>query len=303
MRYWFFGFLLFSAFISQALASSWGNACKPFTEECLFFVASKEMHGASQGRNELPLFAMAFHAGRLGYDSIPSGDYDFATSSIQREASKFLGLGRAVRQGRLRVNIEQPIKGLGSELAAPYVLPESLLNLSPHEIISILEASDLLVTTQAAVVGRLLAADLNRGEYRLVRGQIQGYIDFLKGLDERSLALTSLAITLAEEGYVSEADKIITSHLVPINHIQAQDVMMYLKAIQAVFDENILQSLSLASAIQSSVFRLEALGHLYSITRDSFVGNQYLSALYEFSDPLTPNQRRNIVLFAISMMR
>lgn len=292
--------LLLASGIAKAEGVSWDASCTPFSDGCLFLLVSKEMHGSSNSGVNVPLFKLAFHAGRVGYASLPGGDLDFAPAELKRQADTYFQLGRDVGQGRLSMSVESPITGLKGLMVAPYLLPEALLDLSQTDVESVLVASSLTPSSQGVVLGRLLAMELNEGKYRFVNGQVDEYLDYLTGSPQPFLAVTSLAITLAEEGYTREAKDIVNRHLVYDDHLRAQDVLLYIQAIQGVFDDDALTIVSLASAIQSKTLRLEALGHLYALTRDQFVGKQYLSALYDFSNPLTPLQRRNLALFAIS---
>lgn len=287
---------------SRAQSVTWEASCTPFSDGCLFLIASKEMHGIDDADVRVPLFKLAFHAGRMGYSNIPGGDLDFAPQALRDDAQQYFVLGKDIAAGRLVMSLDQPITGLKSVLAAPHILPRAIQNLSQTDVQSVLLASSLTPAVQGEVLGRLFAMELNAGEYRFVNGQIEEHLSYLGRTDQPFLAMSSLAITLAEEGYTREAREIVSRYLVPDDYHRSQDVLLYMQAIQAVFDGDPLRVVSLASAIQSHVFRLEALGHLYALTRDQFVGKQYLSALYDFAAPLTPVDRRNLVLFTLSTM-
>lgn len=302
LRYSFLLLLLVLSNFSRAQPVTWEASCTPFSDGCLFLIASKEMHGIEDADIRVPLFKLAFHAGRMGYNNIPGGDLDFAPQGLRDDARQYLMLGRDIAADRLVMDLDQPITGLKSVLVAPYILPRGIKDLSQTDVQSILLASSLSPAAQGEVLGRLFAMELNEGEYRFVNGQIEVHLDYLDGTDQPFLAVSSLAITLAEEGYIREAKEIVSRYLVLDDYHRSQDVLLYMQAIQAVFDGDSLRVVSLASAIQSQIFRLEALGHLYALTRDQFVGKQYLSALYDFASPLTPIDRRNLVLFTLSTM-
>lgn len=302
LRFSFLLLLIVLSNISRAQPVTWEASCTPFSDGCLFLLATKEMHGIKDADVRVPLYKLAFHAGRMGYATIPGGDLDFAPQGLKDAAQQYLLLGRDIAEDRLMMSLDQPISGLKSVLAAPYILPRALKDLGQTEVQAILLASSLSSAEQGEILGRLFAMELNEGEYRFVNGQTEEYLEYLDSMEHPFLAISSLAITLAEEGYTREAEEIVERYLVPEDYHRAQDVLLYMQAIQAVFDGDPLRMVSLASAIQSHIFRLEALGHLYSLTRDQFVGKQYLSALYDFASPLTPVDRRNLVLFTLSAM-
>lgn len=294
--------LLMLSNVSRAESLTWEASCTQFSDECLFLLASKEAYGMDDADVRLPLYKLAFHAGRMGYSDIPGGDLAFAPRGLQDDAQQYLLLGKDVAAGRLSVSLDKPIEGLSDILAAPYILPRALIDLSQTDVQSVLLASSLPSALQGEVLGRLFAMELNEGEYRFVNGQIDEHLDYLDSTAQPFLAISSLAIILAEEGYTREAKDIVGRYLVPDDYHRSQDVLLYIQAIQAVFDGDVFRVVSLASAIQSQIFRLEAFGHLYALTRAQFVGKQYLSALYDFASPLTPLDRRNLVLFTLSTM-
>ena len=299
-------FLVIAALFSVALhadASSWERSCTPFTDGCLFLLASKEANVDQQSDvSETTIYTMAFHAGRLGLDRLPTGDLEFAPDGIGENALELLKLGQAVKEERVSVSLAKPILGFEAGLVAPYILPRILVDLSQSDVEALLSASDLPSSTKGQVIGKMLATDLNEGEYRFVNGQIEEYVDLLNKEPDSYLGLTSMILSLAEEGYTREAKDLVNRHLVPKDHLRSQDVLLYVRSIQGVFEGDTLRVASLASAIQSPVFRLEALGHLYALSRDPFIGKQYLSALYDFASPFSNIERRNLVLLTISLM-
>lgn len=285
---------------SPVRAVSWEQSCTPFTDGCLFTIASKELEDPTSSKGKHTLNEMAFHAGRLGFESIPGGDLDFAPEDIAAVADQFHALGEDVSNDRVELNLEKPVVGHKAILIAPYVLPEQVDDLGQDEVLNILRASELPISVQGAVLGRLLVKELNRGSYRFANGEADGYVEYLDSSAAPFLGITSLAIVLAEEGYTREAKDVVNRKLTTRDHVLAQDVLLYIRSIQAVFDGDPLLVVSISSAIQATTLRLEALGHLFTMTNDQFIGKQFLSALYDYASPLSPTQRLNIVLFTIS---
>lgn len=293
--------LLFGS-ASRAESVPWQDSCAPFSDACLFELASKEMHGIDGADVRTPLFTMAFHAGRLGYSSIPGDSLDSAPRGLREGAVRYLLLGKDVAEGRISISLDQPVTDLRGVLLSPYLLPRALIDLSQTDVQSVLLASSLSAALQGEVLGRLFVMELNEGEYRFMNGQIDAHLNYLDSTDQPFLAISSLAIILAEEGYTREARDIVNRYLVPDDYHRFQDVLLYIEAIQAVFEGDILRVVSLVSAMQGQIFRLEALGHLYGYTRDQFVGEQFFAGLYEPDSPLAPLDRRNLLLFTLSTM-
>lgn len=299
MRNFLLLFSLLAALSFNAHARSWETLCKTFTEDCLFLLATNEAHNVSA---ETTLYYLAFHAGRLGLDEIPGGDMAFASERVQSQARNLLDLGKAVSAGSLSLSLEHPLTGFKELLVAPYLLPASLADLSQSDVEEVLALSGLSPGAIGTVVGKVMASDLHDGKYRFVNGQFNDYVDFLQQFPDWFLSVTSLVISLAEEGYTSEAKDITHRYLAPEDHIRAQDVLLYVEAIQSMFGGEMRKGVSLATAIQSPVLRLESLGHLVALTEDSFIGEHYLSALYDSNYPLSRVERRNILLFTLSLM-
>lgn len=294
--------LLLFVSASRAESFSWEESCAPLSDACLFLLASKEMHGIDRADVRAPLFTIAFHAGRLGYSSIPGGGSNLAPRSLREDAERYLLLGRGVAEGRLTLSLDYPVTDLRGVLLSPYLLPGALIYLSQTDVQSVLLASSLPAALQGEVLGRLFVMELNEGEYRFMNGQIDAHLEYLAGTDQPFLAVSSFAIALAEEGYTREARDIVSRYLSPDEYHRFEDAVLYIEAVQAVFEGNVSRAVSLVSAIQSQIFRLESLGRLYGFTGAQLVGKQYFSELYDPAGPIASLARRNLLLYTLSTM-
>lgn len=287
---------------AHSYALSWDDSCLPFTDGCLFVLATKELSSLESEDSRTRFYHLAFHAGRLGYTSIPGESLEMLPKKYLPVANRLLQIGRSVRNGETGINLNKPVVSAEQVLIAEYTLAHQLSDLGQEDIVSILAASEIPHSIQGRLLGRVLAENLNRGESRLADGRLSLFVDHLQKSEYSAMALGALAIELALNGYTIEARELVERELALDQHIFSQDVLLFIRAIQSALDDDVLRSVTLASAIQSQTFRLEALAQLFALTRDQFIGKQFLSSLYDFSQPLSSGERLNLVLFTMSSM-
>lgn len=267
--------------LSSGAFAAWDRPCQEVRDSCLFKLAINEIGSIESEETTSVLFNLAFHAGRLGYTTIPGGALNLLPEKHADALTQVFLQGRMLLDGNYVLDFSRILEDPVDLLAAQYVAATTLSEWSSDEIRNFLLVSKLRPAQQARLIGQVIVEDLNRGSTKDARYRVDHLRGYISQFSFPTALYGIVALELARSGYVSDAREIIAEMVLENDYNYSQQLTLAVMAFDSVFYGNEHAGLSSAQAISSDRLRLETLADLYAVTGKQESGDAYLSALRE----------------------